>query len=108
MSCLQVPIMRVGRMRRQGEGSSVRVAPEHYLCGYYWYLITQYNSGGTSLGCYLHWTTKLSSSSEMSPPEAFVRASISLSLRNERSGEEYLHVSLTACGDMPAGRSMST
>ena len=90
--------MRVGRMRRQGEGSSVRVAPEHYLCGYYWYLITQYNSGGTSLGCYLHWTTKLSSSSDMSPPEAFVRASISLSLRNERSGEEYVHVSLTACG----------
>lgn len=88
----KVPIMRVGRMRRQGEGSSVRVAPEHYLCGYYWYLITQYNSGGTSLGCYLHWTTKLSSSSEMSPPEAFVRASISLSLRNERSGEEYVHV----------------
>ena len=71
-------------MKRHGQHSTLRVAPEHYLCGYYWYLIVQYNSAGTSLGCYLHWTAKLNKEVEMSPPDAYVLATIQLSLRHNR------------------------
>ena len=62
------------------------------MCGYYWYLILQYNAAGKSLGCYLHWTAKLDPVTEMSPPEAFVLVSASLSVRNEGWGPDFRQV----------------
>ena len=79
-------------MERKGTGSTLRIPGEYYLCGYYWYLIMQFNTSGSSLGCYLHWTAKLNSATEMSPTEAYVLASISLSLKNEASGPDFAQV----------------
>ncbi len=85
----QVPITKICSMKRKGPESTLRIPGEYYLCGFYWYLIMQFNTSGTSLGCYLHWTAKLNSATEMSPPEAFVLASISLSLKNETWGPDF-------------------
>ena len=79
-------------MKRSGPESTLRVPGDYFLCGFYWYLIVQYNSSGTSLGCYLHWTSKLNSSVEMSPPEAYVLASISLSVKRSIWGPDFVQV----------------
>ena len=88
----QVPSTKIGNMKRKGPESTLRIPGEYYLCGFYWYLIMQFNSSGTSLGCYLHWTAKLNSVTEMSPHEAFVLASISLSLKNAAWGPDFAQV----------------
>ena len=84
-------------MKRTGSDSTLRIPGEYYLCGYYWYLIMQYNSSGTSLGCYLHWTAKLNDATEVSPAEAFVLASISLSLKSEKWGPDFAQVATMKC-----------
>lgn len=89
---VQVATSRVCSMERSGPESTLRIPGEYYLCGFYWYLIMQYNSMGTALGCYLHWTTKLNSANEMSPAEAYVLASISLSVRRSTWGPDYVQV----------------
>ena len=94
---VQVPITKIAAMNCKGPDGSLRLPGEYYLCGYYWYLIMQYNSSGTSLGCYLHWTAKLNRATEMSPPEAFVLASTSLSLKNEKWGPDFVQVASMKC-----------
>lgn len=94
---VQVPITKLAAMKCKGPGGTLRIPKEYYLCGYYWYLIMQYSSAGTSLGCYLHWAAKLNSASEMSPPEAFVLASTSLSLKNEKWGPDFAPVARMKC-----------
>lgn len=88
----EVPITKIGTMKRKGPESTLRIPGEYYLCGFYWYLIMQFNGSGTSLGCYLHWTAKLNSVTEMSPHEAFVLASTSLSLKNAAWGPDFAQV----------------
>ena len=94
---VQVPITKLAAMKRKGRNGTLRIPGEYYLCGFYWYLIMQYNSSGTSLGCFLHWTAKLNSATEVSPPEAFVLASISLSLKNEKWGPDFAQVASMKC-----------
>ena len=89
---LQVPVSKIGSMKRKGPENTLRISGEYYLCGLYWYLIMQYNTSGKSLGCYLHWSAKLNGATELSPPEAFVLASISLSLKNEAWGPDFAQV----------------
>ena len=91
-SCLQVPITKISSIQREGPSSSLRIPGEYYLCGYYWYLILQYNVAGKSLGCYLHWTAKLDTLTEMSPSNAFVLASVSVSVKNEKWGPDFQQV----------------
>ncbi|KAL3137462.1 hypothetical protein ABBQ38_004752 [Trebouxia sp. C0009 RCD-2024] len=93
----EVPITTIAVMSCKGPDGSLRLPGEYFLCGYYWYLIMQYNSSGTSLGCYLHWTAKLNSATAMSPPEAFVLASTSLSLKNEKWGPDFVQVASMKC-----------
>lgn len=101
----QVATSRVSGMKRSGPESTLRIPGEYYLCGFYWYLIVQYNSLGTSLGCYLHWTSKLNTAVEMSPSEAYVLASISLSVKRNAWGPDFVHV---ACmkSEQPLGGSL--
>ena len=90
--CAQVATSRVSNMTRSGPESQLRIPGEYYLCGFYWYLIVQYNSLGASLGCYLHWTSKLNDAVEMSPPAAYVLASISLSVKRSVWGPDFVQV----------------
>lgn len=88
---------RIFSMKRSDPDSTLRIPGEYYLCGFYWYLIVQYNSQGTSLGCYLHWTSKLNSAVETSPPEAYVFAAISLSVRRSIWGPDFVQVACMTC-----------